>query len=84
MQIHSQFQNITHSAPACVNVVNVAEEKEKQKKEKFRYIYSNFLEKEMANHSSIAAWKISGTEEPARLLAGYSPWDRKSRTWLGD
>ena len=35
----SQFQNITRSAPACVSVINVAEEKEKQKKEKFRYIY---------------------------------------------
>ena len=28
------------------------------------------LEKEMATHSSIFAWKISWTEEPA----GYSPW----------
>ena len=29
------------------------------------------LEKEMATHSSILAWKISWTEE----LAGSSPWD---------
>ena len=25
------------------------------------------LEKEMATHSSIVAWKIPGTEEPSRL-----------------
>ena len=31
------------------------------------------LEKEMATHSSIVAWKISWTEEPG----GYSPWDFK-------
>ena len=79
MQIHSQFQNITRSAPACVNVVNVAEEKEKQKKEKFRYIYSNFLEKEMANHSSIAAWKIPWTEEPSRLQSMGS--QESDMTW---
>ena len=27
------------------------------------------LEKEMATHSSVLAWKISGTEEPGRLLS---------------
>ena len=27
----------------------------------------DFLEKEMATHSSILAWKISWTEEPGRL-----------------
>ena len=32
------------------------------------------LEKEMATHSSILAWKIPWTEEPGRL---YSPWGRK-------
>ena len=31
------------------------------------------LEKEMATHSSILAWKFHGW----RSLAGYSPWDRK-------
>ena len=31
------------------------------------------LEKEMATHSSILAWKILWTEEPG----GYSPWGRK-------
>ena len=31
------------------------------------------LEKEMATHSSILAWKCHGQ----RSLAGYSPWDRK-------
>ena len=30
------------------------------------------LEKEMANHSSILAWKIPWMEEP-----GYSPWGHK-------
>ena len=30
------------------------------------------LEKEMATHSSILAWRIQGTEEP-----GYSPRGRK-------
>ena len=32
------------------------------------------LEKEMANHSSILAWKIPWTEKPGRL---HSPWGRK-------
>ena len=31
------------------------------------------LEKEMATHSSILAWRIPWTEEPA----GYNPWGRK-------
>ena len=34
------------------------------------------LEKEMANYSSILAWRIPWTEEPA----GYSPWGHKNRT----
>ena len=33
----------------------------------------NTLEKEMATHSSILAWKIHGQ----RSLAGYSPWGCK-------
>ena len=33
------------------------------------------LEKEMATHSSILAWKIPWTEEPGGLY--YSPWGRK-------
>ena len=38
------------------------------------------LEKEMATHSSIPAWRIPQTEEPGR----YSPWAPKSQTtaWL--
>ena len=32
------------------------------------------LEKEMATHSSIFAWRIPWTEEPV----GYSPWGRKN------
>ena len=32
----------------------------------------DLLEKEMATHSSILAWRIPWTEEPGRL---YSPWD---------
>ena len=31
------------------------------------------LEKRMATHSSIPAWRISGQ----RSLAGYSPWSHK-------
>ena len=38
------------------------------------------LEKEMATHSSILAWKIQWTEE----LGCYSPWDHKSRTQLSN
>ena len=38
------------------------------------------LKKEMATHSSILAWRIPWTEEPA----GYSPWGRKSRTRFSD
>ena len=33
----------------------------------------DLLEKEMATHSSILAWKIPWTEE----LVGYSPWGHK-------
>ena len=40
------------------------------------------LEKEMATHSRILAWKILRTEEPGRLL--LHPWGRKSRTQLSD
>ena len=36
----------------------------------------DLLEKEMAIHSSILAWKIPWTEEPSRL---YSPWGRRVR-----
>ena len=35
------------------------------------------LEKEMANHCSIIAWRIPRTKEPG---GGYSPWAHKSRT----
>ena len=31
------------------------------------------LQKEMATHSSILAWRMPWTEEPG----GYSPWGRK-------
>ena len=36
--------------------------------------WENSLEKEMATHSSILAWRIPWTEEP---LAGYSQWGHK-------
>ena len=36
------------------------------------------LKEEVASHSSILAWESRGQ----RRLAGYSPWDPKSRTWL--
>ena len=39
------------------------------------------LEKEIASHSRILAWKISWTEEPGGL---YSPWGRKSWTQLNN
>ena len=32
-----------------------------------QFLARNLLEKEMATHSSILAWKIPWTEEPARL-----------------
>ena len=35
--------------------------------------WENPLEKEMANHSSIPAWRIPWTEEPV----DYSPWGHK-------
>ena len=38
------------------------------------------LEKKMATHSSILAWRISWTEEPA----GYNPQGRKSQTRVSD
>ena len=39
------------------------------------------LEKEMANHCSIIAWRIPRTKEPG---GGYSSWAHKSQTWLSD
>ena len=37
------------------------------------------LEKEIATHSSILAWKIPWTEEPGELQSlGYSPWGKES------
>ena len=38
------------------------------------------LDKEVATHSNILAWRIPGQ----RSLAGYSPWDHESRTWLSE
>ena len=35
--------------------------------------WEDLLEKEMATHSSILAWKIPWTEE----TVGYSPWGRR-------
>ena len=35
--------------------------------------WEDLLEKEMATHSSILAWKIPWTEEPG----SYSPWGHK-------
>ena len=35
----------------------------------FRFTYTYFLEKEMATHSSILAWRIPGMEEPGGLLS---------------
>ena len=39
------------------------------------------LEKEMAAHSSVVAWEIPWTEEPAGL---QSMGQQKSRTWLSN
>ena len=39
------------------------------------------LEKEMATHSSILAWRIPWTEEPGGL---QYKWSKKSRMWLSD
>ena len=39
------------------------------------------MEKEMATHSSILAWRIPGTEEPGGL---QSVWSQKSRSQLSD
>ena len=33
------------------------------------HIYAYILEKEMATHSSVLAWRISGTGEPGGLLS---------------
>ena len=40
-----------------------------------------FLEKEMATHPSILAWKIPWTEDPGRL---QSMWSQKSQRLLTD
>ena len=33
------------------------------------YVYVNILEKEMATHSSVLAWRIPGMAEPGGLLS---------------
>ena len=38
------------------------------------------LEKEMATHSSIVAWRIPWTEKPG----GLQPMGSQSQTWLND
>ena len=40
-------------------------------------LWEDSLEKETATHSSILAWKMSWTEDPGRLLSGYSHAGRK-------
>ena len=45
----------------------------------FRF-FSHIVEKEMAIHSSILAWRILWTKEPGGLVHGVT----KSGTWLGD
>ena len=43
------------------------------------------LEKEMATHSSILAWKIPWIEDRgSRSLAGYSQWDCTESDVTGD
>ena len=44
--------------------------------------WEDLLEKGMATHSSILAWKIPWIEE--RSLAGYKLWGHKSWTQLSD
>ena len=44
--------------------------------------WKNPLEKEMATHSSILAWRIPWTEEPGRLHTVHGAG--KSRTQLND
>ena len=39
----------------------------KREKTEINAVYSAYLEKEMATHCSILAWKIPGTEEPGGL-----------------
>ena len=42
--------------------------------------HSHALQKEMATHSSVLAWRIPGTEEPGRLLSmGSQSWTRLKR-----
>ena len=43
--------------------------------------WENPLEKEMATHSSILAWRIPWSEEPGGL---YSPWGHKEQDMTGD
>ena len=43
-------------------------------------VWEDPLDKEMATHSSILAWEIPWTEEPA----SYMPWGGKSWTQLSD
>ena len=49
-------------------VHGVAESRARLSDFTFRFHFHS-LEKEMATHSSILAWRIPGTEEPGRLLS---------------
>ena len=38
------------------------------------------LEKEMATHSNIPAWRIQWILQGQKSLAGYNPWGHKNQT----
>ena len=42
------------------------------------------LEKSMATHSSILAWRIPWTKEPGPLKDGPQSMKSQSQTWLSD
>ena len=65
MHTHIHFLKLKYSfIPSVVFVSGV------QHCESF-YVHMCTLEKEMATHSSLLAWRIPGTEEPGGL---YGPW----------
>ena len=53
--------------PSCSVVKNPSAMQELQETQVGPLAWEDSLEKDTANHSSILAWRIPGTEEPGRL-----------------
>ena len=64
IHLNAQFQRITRRDKKAFFSDQCKEIEEKNRMGKTRDL---FMEKEMATHSSVLAWRISGTREPGGL-----------------